>query len=106
MSTWKKDTRSPEEQAREVFVGIRVNVLERSCYAKAIRDQVIPRDEFIERMVDALAKFGECPNNCVDGAFPAMPDGEPERCRFCDDHEIEIALLTEARERGYAIPKP
>jgi len=39
------------------------------------------------------ARLFPCPNEgCHDGAYPTMPDGEPEQCHWCYEHAEKLAL--------------
>lgn len=73
MTDWKKDSRTPEDQASELYP-IRGNPIppdvshRRIAHVDCIRSEVIPRDELIEQLVEqidvmrkSLATYGPHP---------------------------------------------
>lgn len=125
MTDFKKDTRTAEEQAEARYIkpnpGYYSDDIQeerasshnsRIGYAACITEQVTPRDEFIEELVEALDRFGTELTNCdkrvnKDGTLNHGPtcrssvaNERTERhkwCRICNANE----LLTKARDRGY-----
>jgi len=42
----------------------------------------------------------ECGNpHCIGGAYPTMPDGEPEQCRICWDNNSALSALARIEEQ-------
>jgi len=74
---------------------------ERQTTVYLISTQVQPRDEFIQELVEALEKMCKCPNGCIGGAIPTMPDGEPEQCQWCFTYGHELSLLSRARDHNF-----
>ena len=100
MTDFKKDTRTAEEQSREMYrMPEEANsgfewyddacdkaLRKRTGYAACITEQVTPRDEFIAELVVAMGKLRKAVKRAP---FTVLMD--------CDN------LLTKARDRGYTL---
>jgi hypothetical protein len=59
----------------------------------SLRTQLSAKEAELEKARELLS-VAKCPNCDGSGAYPVMPDGEPEQCRWCFE---KTGLL---KERG------
>lgn len=103
MTGWKRDTRTPEEQAKERLGATKFDDErlqhrtsgERAGYATAIREQVIPRDELIMELVAELIKARTELFSCRPYLPPSGWSLAHERVQNADK------MITKANEHGY-----
>ena len=61
--------------------------------AQAIKITRLEAELIAERK---LLKVARCPvEDCVDGAYPTMPDGEAEQCQWCCERDELLARQQE-----------
>lgn len=90
MSNWKKDTRTPDEDAAELYGMHPDNAHRRIAHADCLRSQVRPRDELIEELLAALA-----------WQLQITADLNNEGMHI--EHEFLSDAITKAHAHGYGI---
>ena len=105
MTDFKKDTRTAEEQAEARYPDDCENLqghTHRTEFQRGrmhgcldcITEQVTPRDEFIEELVEALKRSQDTIFRLADG---------PDRVPWGEQLDANDIILTKARERGYTL---
>ncbi len=103
MSDWKKKAHTPEKDAVDVYGTYPDNAERRIAHVDCLRSQVIPRDELIEELLEALRKsdsYAEHDELCA----ARHSDSSGCDCGLLQHFDKSSELLIKAYSHGYGKP--